>query len=114
MYCVDAIRGSEGSAAMDETEAPHRRHDALHATAELETDPVCGMRVDATTSRHRFELAGRVFHFCSSRCRQKISVDPSAYLQPRHADVAPMAPPGTLYTCPMHPEVRQLGPGSCP
>jgi len=80
----------------------------------LATDPVCGMRVDAATSKHRFEHGGEEFHFCSARCREKFSADPVAYLNPKPAETPPVAPAGTIYTCPMHPGVRQTGPGSCP
>ncbi len=75
------------------------------------TDPVCGMTVDSATSRHRFEHANNSFYFCSAGCREKFVADPEAYLAPKER---PSATPGAVYTCPMHPEVRQTGPGSCP
>ncbi len=75
------------------------------------TDPVCGMTVDPATSRHRHEHDGSTFHFCSAGCREKFAADPDRYLA---ADDAPPADPSATYTCPMHPEVRQIGPGSCP
>ena len=75
------------------------------------TDPVCGMMVDPATSRHRFEHAGNTFHFCCAGCRDKFAADPERYLAPK---VQPPATPGSVYTCPMHPEIRQTGPGSCP
>ena len=75
-------------------------------------DPVCGMTVNPETATHRAEHGGRQFFFCSAGCRTKFEAEPAGYLHPR-ADAAP-APTGTLYTCPMHPEVRQAGPGSCP
>src|SRR5580658_758891 len=90
------------------------RHAAPDAAAGLATDPVCGMRVDPAISRQRFEHGGEIFHFCSARCREKFSADPTAYLHPKPAEAVPVAPSGTIYTCPMHPEVRQTGPGSCP
>ena len=89
-------------------------------------DPVCGMTV-APTSPHRAELAGRPYGFCSARCRSKFMADPQKYLAPAAADGAlpmPAAAPAAaapapaaaaaIYTCPMHPEIRQPQPGSCP
>jgi Cu+-exporting ATPase len=70
------------------------------------------MKVNRATAKHHCDHAGQVFYFCSNRCREKFSADPGAYLRPKSAQ--PAVPPGTLYTCPMHPEVRQVGPGSCP
>ncbi|KAA0068833.1 heavy metal translocating P-type ATPase [Rhodanobacter sp. T12-5] len=75
-------------------------------------DPVCGMTVDPRTAKHRAENDGQTYCFCSARCREKFVADPSAYLEARGE--SPPAPPGTIYTCPMHPEVRQVGPGHCP
>ncbi len=76
------------------------------------TDPVCGMTVNPATSKHRLEHGGEIFHFCCAGCRTKFEADPDKYLSPR--PVAAAAIPGAIYTCPMHPEVRQVGPGSCP
>jgi len=74
-------------------------------------DPVCGMSVDPATAVHRAEHAGHTYFFCAARCREKFVADPSHYLEPR---TAPTVPSGAIYTCPMHPEVRQQGPGDCP
>jgi len=85
-----------------------------HPQAALQVkDPVCGMDVDPATSRHRFSHGGQVFHFCSAKCREKFAADPDRYLA-SNAVPPPKAAPGTIYTCPMHPEIRQEGPGSCP
>jgi len=70
------------------------------------------MRVDPHATPHRAEHAGRPFYFCSAGCRAKFVADPVRYLGERADDPPP--PPGTIYTCPMHPEVRQVGPGACP
>ena len=75
-------------------------------------DPVCGMRVDPATSKHRFDHGGHTSHFCSAGCRGKFAADPDSYLTPKVA-TAP-AKPGAIYTCPMHPQIRQVGPGNCP
>jgi P-type Cu+ transporter len=82
------------------------------ATAKVR-DPVCGMMVDPATSRHRFEHHGETSHFCSAGCRTKFAADPAKYLAKDKAP-EPDMPAGTIYTCPMHPEIRQVGPGSCP
>ena len=75
-------------------------------------DPVCGMVVDLATSQHRFEYLGETHHFCSAGCRTKFAADPKQYLDKREPKAA--VPEGTIYTCPMHPQIRQVGPGSCP
>ncbi len=80
------------------------------------TDPVCGMGVDPATSKHRFAHDGTTFHFCSAGCRTKFAADPAKYLSSEPPSAKPAAPARSdaTYTCPMHPEVRQQGPGSCP
>ena len=75
-------------------------------------DPVCGMNVDPATSKHRAEHDGQTYHFCSGGCRTKFVADPQKYLGAK--PVAEPAAEGAIYTCPMHPEIRQVGPGSCP
>lgn len=78
------------------------------------TDPVCGMTVDPATARHRAEHAGDEVLFCCAGCRAKFLADPERYLRPSSAEEAVAAPDGAVFTCPMHPEVRQVGPGACP
>ncbi|HYE42937.1 MAG TPA: heavy metal-binding domain-containing protein, partial [Caulobacteraceae bacterium] len=77
-------------------------------------DPVCGMTVDPAATAHHAEHGGETFHFCSAGCRTKFVADPDRYLHPESRAAEPPPPPGTIYTCPMHPEVRQEGPGACP
>jgi Cu+-exporting ATPase len=75
------------------------------------------MRVDPATSKHRAENRGETFHFCSAGCKAKFEADPGRYAVAADAPNRQVAPPvaaGAVYTCPMHPEVRQLGPGACP
>ena len=74
-------------------------------------DPVCGMTVDPHTAKYRAEHEGHTYYFCAERCRTKFIADPSAYLTERKPE--PVVE-GAIYTCPMHPEIRQVGPGSCP
>ncbi|QWG13314.1 heavy metal translocating P-type ATPase [Bradyrhizobium sediminis] len=93
----------------DHAAAGHDHHAGGPATVR---DPVCGMSVNPATSKHRFDCNGETWHFCSAGCRSKFAADPKAYLggsEPK-ADV----PEGAIYTCPMHPQIRQVGPGSCP
>jgi Cu+-exporting ATPase len=75
-------------------------------------DPVCGMTVDPAKTPHRHDYRYRTYYFCSAGCRGKFAAAPEKYLKP----VAAPAPPrqGAIYTCPMHPEIRQAGPGACP
>ncbi|MDP3841564.1 MAG: heavy metal translocating P-type ATPase [Oxalobacteraceae bacterium] len=75
-------------------------------------DPVCGMQAAADPAKS-VEHAGTTYYFCSAHCVAKFRADPEQYLKPR-AKVAPAAAKDALYTCPMHPEVQQIGPGSCP
>jgi Cu+-exporting ATPase len=95
----------------------HRGHGALADDQGVARDPVCGMNVDPATSKHPFDYRGETFHFCSVGCRTKFAADPSKYLdnnkQQTRAQQAD-TPAGAIYTCPMHPEIRQVGPGSCP
>ncbi|VDS09542.1 Silver exporting P-type ATPase [Paracoccus haematequi] len=78
-------------------------------------DPVCGMMVDPHATQHKAEHAGRPYYFCSAGCRAKFLAEPERYLDPAAAAAkAEPVPEGTIYTCPMHPEIRQVGPGSCP
>ncbi len=86
-------------------------------------DPVCGMMVDPSTTRHRRDLGEATYHFCSAGCAGKFAADPDRYLNPADQDPAVQQPAlgslaeaaeGTVWTCPMHPQVRRPGPGSCP
>src|SRR6201992_840033 len=93
----------------------HAGHDHQHAdTAKTARDPVCGMSVNPETSKHRFEHNGTTYHFCCNGCRTKFEADPEKYLNEKAEAKEVPAPAGTIYTCPMHPEIHQVGPGSCP
>ncbi|MDD5325639.1 MAG: heavy metal translocating P-type ATPase [Polaromonas sp.] len=98
----------------DATGAPVAAPAPSPAPTDLK-DPVCGMTV-TEQSQHKLEHEGRPYYFCSAKCRGKFAADPQQYLAPAR----PVEPPptenaaGTIYTCPMHPEVRQDHPGSCP
>ena len=77
------------------------------------TDPVCGMNVSADPER-TIEYGSTAYHFCSTGCMTKFLAKPEAYLAPKKTEPAPAASEGTIYTCPMHPEIRQPAPGNCP
>lgn len=75
-------------------------------------DPVCGMTVVPDTAAGDFEYKGLTYYFCSKGCLAKFQADPDSYLQPKPPVEAPAA--DVEYTCPMHPQIVQIGPGSCP
>ena len=82
-------------------------------TTQLVKDPVCGMDVDPRTAKHSAEVGGSTYYFCCNGCKTKFVANPASYIAERPKVPAP-APEGAIYTCPMHPEIRQSGPGSCP
>jgi P-type Cu+ transporter len=97
-------------------EADPGRYLAAAAPASQVKDPVCGMTVDPQKTQHRTTHAGTNYFFCSAGCRTKFEADPTRYLATEAPPPKPAAPvaAGAIYTCPMHPEIRQVGPGSCP
>src|SRR5690242_14604153 len=83
--------------------------------AETAIDPVCGMKVKTAGARNTTVHAGHTYYFCNPKCLAKFTADPGRYLKPAEERAGPPpAAPGTIFTCPMHPEIRQVGPGSCP
>ncbi len=90
----------------------HEPH-VLAAGANAVRDPVCGMTVDPPTARQQAGHAGHTYYFCSARCREKFVAEPAKYLDQATA-AAPAVAAGTVYTCPMHPQIQQVGPGHCP
>ena len=101
--------------------APGKDASDEHGTIVI--DPVCGMKVDTRTAVHKYDLGGTPYYFCSARCLEKFKGDPDRYLNPPEHDPAvqhpamgalPEAAEGTIWTCPMHPEIRRDGPGTCP
>jgi len=92
---------------------PHGHHVA--PVAGSAKDRVCGMAVDPQKTPHRTTHAATDYFFCSSGCRTKFEADPARYLTAeKPAPEKSAAPTGTIYTCPMHPQIRQPRPGSCP
>jgi Cu+-exporting ATPase len=93
----------------------HGHHHAPEANAaDRVKDPVCGMLVDPHTTAHQAQYGGKPYYFCSSGCQAKFMAEPGKYTAAGQAPTAEAVPDGTIYTCPMHPEIRQVGPGSCP
>ena len=82
------------------------------AEAVLAVDPVCGMKVDPNAGSPSYAHDSHTYHFCSDGCRTKFAADPNRYLD-KQGTPEPL-PQGTHYTCPMHPEIVQEGPGHCP
>lgn len=97
----------------DETRGAHAVASSADP-AKTARDPVCGMMVDLHTVAHRSEHQGRAYYFCSAGCLSKFIADPEKYLAPADLQAHAPVPEGTIYTCPMHPQIRQVGPGACP
>src|SRR5439155_5598401 len=83
-------------------------HQQRNAPASV-IDPVCGMTVDPHTAKHRADHRGHTYYFCSAACRARFVSDPQKYLGKTEPQSEPK---GTIYTCPMHPEIKQEGDGS--
>jgi Cu+-exporting ATPase len=94
----------------------HSGHDRCADNARTNgevKDPVCGMAVDPAVTQHHASHEGRGYHFCSAGCRTKFLADPARYVGAIAVEPEPVLP-GTVWTCPMHPEIRQDHPGACP
>jgi Cu+-exporting ATPase len=91
----------------------HSHHSHTSATAEV--DPVCGMTVDPARAAGSSEHHGKTYYFCNPHCKMKFDANPAAYVSEERPEPKPApAPAGTMYVCPMDPEVRQDRPGACP
>ena len=75
-------------------------------------DPVCGMAVERATAEYLSSHSGSRLYFCSSRCKDKFDAAPEQYLKAK--PIPEPMPAGTIYTCPMHPQIEMVGPGDCP
>ncbi len=112
-------QGSGGHSHDEHAHAHHHSHVAGPGHVDGDQagqaiDPVCGMTVTMATAKHRLAYKGQDHFFCSAGCRTRFEGDPEKYLAPKSSQPEEKMPEGTIYTCPMHPEVRQVGPGSCP
>ncbi len=121
----DPVCGMSVDPSTSKRKVSHAGHDYYfcsdHCKAKFEADPdtyatakdpVCGMNVDRGAATHIQKHEGNSYYFCSERCEQKFVADPAQYLGDTPTP-EPM-PEGTIYTCPMHPEIQQEGPGTCP
>ena len=110
-HAHDHTHDHAGHSPADHAHATHA-HPAHDHAAHMAKDPVCGMDVDPHTATLKADHKGITYYFCAPGCRSKFIANPDKYL----GDKAPAepVPEGTEYTCPMHPEIRQIGPGSCP
>lgn len=91
----------------------HEHSDLSSVVGEIQNpsiDPVCGMTVKPE-SPHASDLDGIHYRFCSAKCKTRFDAEPVRYLGPKQEE---SVVPGAEYTCPMHPEIRQIGPGTCP
>ncbi|MEC5325117.1 heavy metal translocating P-type ATPase [Aurantimonas sp. A3-2-R12] len=94
----------------------HSHHQHGHASVSPDDrtvkDPVCGMTVALDQGKPSREYSGETYYFCSQKCHDKFAADPESFLsgKPERKEM----PEGTIYTCPMHPEIEQVGPGDCP
>jgi P-type Cu+ transporter len=96
---------------MEDTNAGH-----VHARTPSNgsaIDPVCGMTVDIRTAKHEADYQGHAYYFCGGGCKTKFLANPSKYLELTEKAVEPVVA-GAIYTCPMHPQIQQVGPGTCP
>ena len=96
----------------DHAKHDHHRYPQHDDAAANATDPVCGMKVDPRAVEHRSTHEGQAYYFCSAKCRERFIANPERYIGAAKKP-EPVAA-GTIYTCPMHPQIRQVGPGSCP
>lgn len=92
-----------------------KQHDHHPGKLTQYIDPVCGMSTDDAEAFTLYSHGGKDYYFCSDHCLMKFKDDPGSFTDGGHDHKPPeKKKPGTLYTCPMHPEVEQEGPGSCP
>jgi Cu+-exporting ATPase len=100
---------------MIESQAHHADHEhgeTAHAHSVI--DPVCGMAVDPATAKHSAEHSGKHYYFCSAGCQAKFVAEPLKFLRQHVSEAHHSVPAGTVYTCPMHPQIRLSSPGFCP
>ncbi len=110
MNASSGTTNSISSHSAGQTSCDHRHDHPDHGASMI--DPVCGMSVNTATAAHTTRYGSDDIYFCSARCKEKFEADPEKYADGPPAQ-EPM-PVGTQYTCPMHPEIVQEGPGTCP
>jgi len=106
---------NNGTKESANSNAQKASHGGMKAAAKGEfTDPVCGMTVASETSAGNYDFEGETYYFCSKSCLTKFRQNPNSFLEDRQEEKLEAESEGTEYTCPMHPEIVQIGPGSCP
>ncbi len=91
----------------------NHKFEMTHMKNGTAIDLVCGMSVDPQTAKHKSGYKGQTYYFCSGGCKTKFQADPTKYLDVSAKTAEPVVA-GALYTCPMHPQIQQVGPGTCP
>ncbi len=116
---TDAGYSPEETSSSDSRVLPQHHHSGGEIPAATVHDPVCGMDIDPKDAAGIFDHGGQTYHFCSKGCLGKFRSDPGKFLggaseagSANHTGEA--APSDAVYTCPMHPQIQQVGPGSCP
>lgn len=92
---------------------PHENPHHVPIDSKEHVDPVCGMRVEPESAKGQSTYQGKIFYFCSVKCKSKFDANPETYLKPK-VDPQRIEAKDIEYTCPMHPEIRKMGPGNCP
>jgi P-type Cu+ transporter len=123
---VSQLKSKESGENQAGEHAPHGHHHSHHqketvshgdmtATPEGEfVDPVCGMSVAAETAAGKYDFEGETYYFCSNNCLNKFRQNPRNFLEAKKEEKLEAESQGVEFTCPMHPEIVQIGPGSCP
>jgi Cu+-exporting ATPase len=97
----------------DHHNRPQVPSSGIGEATHMAKDPVCGANVDPRSANNSAEYGGQIYYFCSRGCKTKFAANPSSYIAAKPKPPAP-ASEDAIYTCPMHPEIRQTGPGNCP
>lgn len=113
---ADEARGTRAMAEPAVLDGHPQSSTARHGSdlTRNKRDPVCGMMVDPHKTAHHAPHDGHPYYFCSVGCRTKFIADPAKYLSPTESQSTEPAGEAAIYTCPMHPQIRQIGPGACP
>jgi P-type Cu+ transporter len=108
-----AFKGVVGTAYIMEQKIELTSHAKRPFDGDSTIDPVCGMKVDPQTAKHKARYKAENYYFCSAGCETKFLADPIKYLGVMRKTATPVVT-DVIYTCPMHPQIQQIGPGTCP
>ena len=98
---------------MEHQHSTHSRGDQSDLSEGTAIDPVCGMSVVTSTAKHVADYQLKTYYFCGAGCKTKFQTSPAKYLEVTTKVTEPVVA-GAIYTCPMHPQIQQVGPGTCP